>query len=241
MSKTLQISELTLRYSSQGSVAVEDISLELIAGEILAIIGPSGSGKSSFLRLLAGLEEPSSGCIHLDGKCLSSSKACLPAEKRSIGLVSQSGDLFPHMTVEKNIGYGIHKWKRSARKERIKEMLAAIEMPEFAKRYPAELSGGEAQRVALARALAPKPKVLLLDEPFSSLDSGLRERLREMTTRLIRENGATSIFVTHHACDALASADRIAFFKGGKLDRVGASDCRTTIANCQDDLDTPSN
>jgi len=233
MGNTLQINELTLKYSVKDSLALDGISLNLMAGEILAIIGPSGSGKSSFLRLLAGLEKPSSGSIDLNGICISTSKSCLPPEKRSIGLVSQSGDLFPHMTVEKNITYGIHKWRRADRKKRVKEMLEAIEMSDFAKRYPAELSGGEAQRVALARALAPKPKVLLLDEPFSSLDAGLRERLRDITVRLIRDNETTSIFVTHHASDALASADRIAFFNQGKLERVGNANSKDTIAECQ--------
>lgn len=217
MPTALQLIDLTLRYPRQSTLALDGINLEVPEGEVLALVGPSGSGKSSLLRLLAGLERPTSGCIHLGENCIADPSTCLPPEKRPIGLVSQAGDLFPHLTVEKNIAYGLHQWSRSERRERVQDLLTAIELPDFAKRYPAELSGGEAQRIALARALAPRPKVLLLDEPFSSLDPDLRERLRQLTTTILRRNQTTAIFVTHHHEDAQATGDRLLELEGGRF------------------------
>lgn len=218
MTPALQLLDVTLRYPRQQTPALDSITLQVAAGEILALVGPSGSGKSSLLRLLAGLERPTSGCIHLGANCIADPSTCLPPEKRAIGLVSQAGDLFPHLTVEKNIAYGLHRWSRAERKARVQELLSAIELPDFGKRYPTELSGGEAQRVALARALAPKPEVLLLDEPFSSLDPELRERVRELTTQVLRQSNTTTLFVTHHHEDAHQTGDRIAQLKEGQLE-----------------------
>lgn len=195
--------------------------LAIGAGEVLSLVGPSGSGKSSLLRLIAGLERPTTGCIHLDGDCISTSRRCLAPERRHIGFVSQGGDLFPHLTIAKNIAYGLFRSKRSAKKARVEELLEAIELPEIASRFPNELSGGEAQRVALARALAPNPGVLLLDEPFSSLDAELRERLRQLTLRMLRQANTTAIFVTHHEDDAISTGDRMVRLARGKLLPVG--------------------
>jgi iron(III) transport system ATP-binding protein len=217
MGQSLQLSGLSLRYHRQSPLVLQPLDLQIAAGEILALVGPSGSGKSSLLRLIAGLERPTEGCIHVEGNCISNSKKCLPPERRNVGLVSQAGDLFPHLNVAKNIAYGLHRWKRRARKERVENLLAAIEMPKMAKRYPSELSGGEAQRVALARALAPRPGVLLLDEPFSSLDTGLRERLRVLTTQMLRKNETTAIFVTHHEEDASTTGDRLIRLEEGRI------------------------
>ena len=222
MPATLQLIELSLSYPAQNHAAVHGINLEIQPGEILSVIGPSGSGKSSLLRLIAGLSRPSSGRIVLGETCLADAEHCLPPERRPIGLVSQSGDLFPHLTVSKNIGYGLHRLPRDERRRRIAELLAAIELPDLGKRYPAELSGGECQRVALARALAPKPEVLLLDEPFSSADPELRERLRTLTLALLRESGTTALFVSHHHEDAHTAGDRVARLEKGRIAELSA-------------------
>lgn len=209
MGESIQICDLSFRYRKQGENVLTNFDLEVAANEVVSLVGPSGCGKSSLLRLIAGLERPISGEIKVSGETFSSSSKCLAPERRRIGMVSQTGDLFPHLTVARNIAYGLQGYKRSHRQTRVKELLAAIELPDIAKRYPTELSGGEAQRVALARALAPSPGILLLDEPFSSLDSALRERLRHMVTKILRERATTAIFVTHHEEDALATGDRI--------------------------------
>ena len=226
MAAPLQLVDLSLRYRSQKRAALSEVNLEIAPGEIISLIGPSGSGKSSLLRLVAGLTRPTGGRIQLGDECLSDPSHCLPPERRPIGLVSQRGDLFPHLTVAQNIGYGLHRLSRARRRERVAELLEAIELPDFGKRYPAELSGGEGQRVALARALAPKPEVLLLDEPFSSADPELRERLRRLTLALLRESGTTAIFVSHHLDDAHATGDRVACLKEGKLTDASAAQSR---------------
>ncbi len=220
MLTALQILNLSLRYRAQQKPALDSVSLDVFEGEILALVGPSGSGKSSLLRLVAGLERPTSGCIHLGKDCIADPAKCLPPEKRPIGLVSQSGDLFPHLTVAKNIAYGLHCWSKKDRKLRVAELLETVELPHLGERYPNELSGGEAQRVALARALAPSPKVLLLDEPFSSLDPSLRERLRSLTAKLLKENQTTALFVTHHHEDAVKTGDRLVSLTNGRLNSI---------------------
>ena len=217
MGKSIQITQLSLQYHRKESPVLSNLDFEIEAGEIVSLVGPSGCGKSSLLRLIAGLEHPTSGAIHMNGSCLSCMEHCLPPEKRGIGLVTQSGDLFPHLTIAKNIAYGLNRKKPSERNQRVTELLQAIELPNIAKRYPAELSGGEAQRVALARALAPWPGVLLLDEPFSSLDRKLRERLRQLTASILREAGTTAIFVTHHEEDAISTGDRVVRLEDGKI------------------------
>lgn len=209
MGESIQIKDLSFRYHRGGEFILHGFDLEIAANEIVSLVGPSGCGKSSLLRLLAGLEQPTGGEIKVNGETFSSATFSLRPEKRRIGMVSQTGDLFPHLTVAKNIAYGLHRQKRSTRLTKVKELLDAIELPAVGKRYPSELSGGEAQRVALARALAPAPGILLLDEPFSSLDRELRERLRQLTTRVLRAHQTTAIFVTHHQEDALATGDRV--------------------------------
>lgn len=218
MGATLKIKDLSLHYPNQEEPALHSFSLTIPAGEILSVVGPSGSGKSSLLRLLSGLARPTAGSIYLDSKCLSEPNNCLPPESRPIGLVSQAGDLFPHLNLAKNIAYGLHKWDKKERQQRVTELLTAIELSGYEKRFPAEISGGEAQRVALARALAPKPQVLLLDEPFSSLDRNLRGRLRTLTKALLKINKTTAIFVTHHDEDALRTGDRVVRLKEGRID-----------------------
>lgn len=217
MSSNLKITGLTHRYPGSRNAALEDVSFTLPAGEILALIGASGGGKSTLLRLIAGLEIPRCGSIALDGKNM----AGIPPERRQVGMVSQGGDLFPHLSVLKNVLYGLRRVPRSERQKRAMDALDHVGLSALAKRFPAELSGGEAQRVALARALAPQPRVLLLDEPFSSLDSSLRDRLRQLTVDLLRQENVTAIFVTHHGEDALAVGDRIGVVESGRLVQMG--------------------
>jgi len=217
MSHRLILENITHRYSRWSSPVLRDLNLTLEPREILSLVGPSGCGKSTLLKLIVGLERPKSGTVSLDETCLTGPRRFLAPEKRKIGLVSQSGDLFPHLNVAKNIAYGLHEWKRSERKERVAELLETIELPKLAKRYPAELSGGEAQRVALARALAPRPKILLLDEPFSSLDPDLRIRLRDFTAKLLRENEVSALFVSHQQEDADKFGDRTVTIEDGQL------------------------
>jgi ABC-type sulfate/molybdate transport systems ATPase subunit/ABC-type spermidine/putrescine transport system permease subunit II len=190
--------------------------------KLLSLVGESGSGKTTLLRLLAGLERPDRGTISLDGRVLSSPAAVVPPEQRGIGLVFQHHALFPHLTVEKNFGFGIWRRSREEREGIIGQLLALVGLTGFGKRYPHELSGGERQRIALARALAPEPILLLLDEPFSSLDARLQQAVRDDTRAILKERGATALFVTHDTGDALSIADRIVVLKQGLLQQDGA-------------------
>ena len=212
----LIIDRLTHRYPGESQPAVDDVSLALEPGEMLALIGGSGSGKSTLLRCIAGLETPTAATITLGGRCLTHPRP-VPPEKRRIGMVSQSGDLFPHLTILRNVAFGLRHLPRRQRSQRALECLAYVGLENFSRRYPGELSGGEAQRVALARTLAFQPSLILLDEPFSNLDAALREQLRCLTLDLLRQHGMTSLFVTHHGDDALAGSDRIAVLRRGRL------------------------
>jgi iron(III) transport system ATP-binding protein len=171
------------------------------AGELMGIAGASGLGKSTLLRLIAGLEEAQQGCIVIDGKLVLGNGICLPPEKRRVCMVFQDYGLFPHMTVSANIAYGLHGPGRDRRRERVREMLELVRMREMAARYPYELSGGQQQRVALARALAPKPKLLLLDEPFSNLDAALKEGIRSEMRDILVSTMTTCLFVSHDTAD----------------------------------------
>jgi iron(III) transport system ATP-binding protein len=218
----LQVQNLSKSYRNGPAPAVRDVSFELPEGKLLSLVGESGSGKTTLLRLLAGLETPDSGSISLDGRLLSSPAAVVPPEQRGIGLVFQHHALFPHLTVEKNIGFGLRHLSRDQRMAVIAQLLALVGLAKFGKRYPHELSGGERQRIALARALAPEPRLLLLDEPFSSLDARLRQTVRDDTRAILKERGATALFVTHDTGDALSIADRIVVLKHGQLQQDGA-------------------
>lgn len=187
----------------------------------MAIVGESGSGKTTLLRMIAGLEVPDGGEIHIGAKLVSSATHVTPPERRGVGLVFQDGALFPHLTISKNIGYGLRRTGRRQRAARVEEMLKLVGLSGYAKRYPREVSGGEAQRVALARALAPEPRILLLDEPFSNLDTTLRKQLRDDVRLILKNTRTTSLFVTHDTEDALAIADEIAVMRKGQLLQVG--------------------
>jgi spermidine/putrescine transport system ATP-binding protein len=199
--------------------AVDDVSLSLASGEFFALLGPSGCGKTTTLRLLAGLESPTRGRVLLDGVDVTDR----PANRRDVGLVFQSLVLFPHMSVAENVAYGLARAGvgREEREERVAAMLDLVGLGGFGDRDPASLSGGQRQRVALARSLVTEPRVLLLDEPLSSLDRGLREELQTELTRIQREVGTTFLYVTHDQESAMTMADRVAVMADGRLVETG--------------------
>jgi putative spermidine/putrescine transport system ATP-binding protein len=210
---------LVKRYDE--SCAVNDVSLEIPAGEFVTFLGPSGSGKTTTLNMVAGFTQADHGQITLDGKAIDQ----VPSHKRNIGIVFQHYALFPHMTVEDNVAFPL-KRRRMPKAERIKrigEVLELVRMSDFSKRYPRQLSGGQQQRVALARALVFNPRLLLMDEPLGALDKKLREWLQLEFKRIHRELGITFVYVTHDQEEALVLSDRIAVFNHGKIEQVGTS------------------
>jgi iron(III) transport system ATP-binding protein len=199
----LDIRNLEFRYGKKGSEIFKGFDLNVKDGSILAVLGKSGSGKSTLLRIISGLEDRSKGYIRIGDRTVQDENVFIPAEKRNTGFIFQNYALFPYLTVDQNIAFGMKK--RDV--ERVKEMVNLTRLEGLEKRYPHELSGGQQQRVALARSLAPKPSILLMDEPFSSLDSALVKDLREDLMRIIRTTGMTTILVTHDEDDAKALAD----------------------------------
>ncbi len=205
---------------SYGAVrAASDLVLQAAPGELLTLIGPSGCGKSTTLRLVAGLEKPTSGTIRIAGEVVAGS-AWQPPERRRVGLVFQDHALFPHLSVARNIAFGLNRLDRAERRARVREVLDLVRLGDLAGRYPHELSGGEQQRVALARALAPRPAVVLLDEPFSSLDESLRAKVRADTVGVLRETKTTAIFVTHDQNEALLVGDRVVVMRDGLIEQT---------------------
>jgi len=204
----LAVKDLSVTY--QNNKVLNGFNLNLKQGEIFALLGDSGSGKSSALRFIAGLDSADSGSVQLDGQQLSNhGKHQVSPEARGIGMVFQDYALFPHMTVEKNIAFGISKQPRIKQKKRIKELLTLISLEGIERKYPHQLSGGEQQRVALARALAPSPKLLLLDEPFSSLDKNHRVQLVSQVRDILKKTNTTSILVTHNVSEANTLANKV--------------------------------
>jgi iron(III) transport system ATP-binding protein len=192
-----------------------DLDLEVPDGAVVVILGESGSGKTTLLRMIAGFERPDRGTISIDGDLVDSARLFVRPEKRRIGYVAQEGNLFPHLTVAKNVAFGVPRGPRRA--ERVDALLELVGLSHLGARYPHQLSGGQQQRVALARALAPDPKVVLLDEPFSSLDAGLRASLRYDVIRILRDQGTTTILVTHDQAEALSVADFVGIIDAGRI------------------------
>ena len=213
----LDVSQLGVRYTSSPNAAVDGVTFNLQAGEIGVLIGPSGCGKTTLLRAVAGLERAHSGTISLGRRAVSSTNVHVPAEQRRIGMVFQDYALFPHMTAAQNVAFGLHHLGKSEKAARVDEALALVGLETVHQRFPHALSGGQQQRVALARALAPRPQLLLLDEPFSNLDVDLRERLAHEVRSILKAAGATALFVTHDQLEAFAIGDRIGVMHHGKL------------------------
>jgi putative spermidine/putrescine transport system ATP-binding protein len=209
-----------LRKAFAVNVVVEDFNLAIERGEFVSFLGPSGCGKTTTLRMVAGFEQPTSGTVRIDGRDVTR----LRPNQRNIGMVFQSYALFPNMTVAQNVGFGLKVANRPAAEigPRVEEMLRIIKLPALGGRYPFQLSGGQQQRVALARALAPKPQVLLLDEPLSALDAKIRVSLREEIRNVQRTLGITTIYVTHDQEEALSMSDRIVVMNEGRVEQVGA-------------------
>ncbi len=213
----LEVSQLGVHYPGRSKPAVNGVCLSLQTGEIGVLIGPSGCGKTTLLRAVAGLEQAHAGSIRLAGDIVSSADVHVPAESRRIGMVFQDYALFPHLDVARNVGFGLQHLTARQRALRVAEVLALVGMPDADRRFPHELSGGQQQRVALARALAPSPRLLLLDEPFSNLDVDLRERLAHEVRAILKAAGATALFVTHDQLEAFAIGDRIGVMHQGQL------------------------
>ncbi|HUT82357.1 MAG TPA: ABC transporter ATP-binding protein [Candidatus Bathyarchaeia archaeon] len=214
-----QIEFLNISKKFEDSIAIENISFDLRKGELLTLLGPSGSGKTTILRLIAGLIEPDKGQILIDEVDISKT----PTEDRNIGFVFQSYALFPHLTVVENIAFGLEtrKWSKEEKTVRVKELLELVGLTGKGKRYPRELSGGEKSRVALARALAPKPALLLLDEPLSALDMSLKENLRDAIRNIQQQVKVSTIYVTHDQKEAMEISDRIIILNQGQIIEIG--------------------
>ncbi len=215
MSGLLEVKDLSAGY--RGKPVLEDISFHVRPGGIACLLGPSGCGKTTLLRAVAGFEEVLAGDIRVGGRCMSRVGDTVPPEQRGIGMVFQENALFPHLSVEGNIAFGLRGKASTERRARVAELLGVVGLDEVGARFIHELSGGQQQRVALARALAPSPQVVLLDEPFSSLDAGLRERIGQDVCGILVEHEVTTLLVTHDQDQAFALADQIGVINNGRL------------------------
>ena len=211
----LQVRELECRYDD--TIVTQHVAFTLNGGDICCLLGPSGCGKTTLLRAIAGFEPVAAGTITLDGACLSAPGKLVAPEKRQVGMVFQDYALFPHLSIEANVAFGLRRLPAEQRRQRVAELLELVGLATLAKRYPHELSGGQQQRVALARALAPQPRLLLLDEPFSNLDVELRRQLSQEVRRILKQLGISAILVTHDQQEAFALADQVGILHDGQL------------------------
>ncbi|MGW4205532.1 ABC transporter ATP-binding protein [Streptomyces sp. NPDC004726] len=216
----LRVTAVTTSYG-RGARVLDGLGLTVPEGELAAVLGPSGCGKTTLLRVIAGFLAPDSGEVVVGGRTVSGPGVQVPPERRGVGIVAQEGALFPHMSVARNVAFGLLGAGRAERRARTAEMLELVGLGDFGDRMPHELSGGQQQRVALARALAPRPALVLLDEPFNALDSGLRAGLRSDIRAALRAAGATALLVTHDQEEALSSADRVAVIRDGRVVQSG--------------------
>lgn len=215
----LEVSHLSRAFG--GRRVVDDVTLTVAAGQVTCLLGPSGCGKSTTLRIIAGVERTDQGEVRIDGRLVEGPGVHVPPEARSVGLMFQDFALFPHLTVAENVGFGLRA-DRVQKAQRIGELLEKVDLAGFGQKHPHELSGGEQQRVALARALAPRPRVMLMDEPFSGLDNRLRDGIRDRTLELLKEEGAAVLLVTHEPDEAMRMADEIALMRQGRIVQKGA-------------------
>jgi iron(III) transport system ATP-binding protein len=218
----IEVRDLHLTFPGRPPVpALRGVDLDVVDGDILAVLGPSGCGKTTLLRVLAGMARADAGTVVLGGEVLDGPQVHRPPERRSVGLVPQEGALFPHLDVAGNVAFGLRKLSRAERRGRVADLLSLVGLPGAERRRPHELSGGQQQRVALARALAPRPGVVLLDEPFSALDTGLRAGLRDEVMGSLRAAGTTGVLVTHDQVEAMTAADVVAVMREGRIVQVG--------------------
>jgi len=210
-----------IRRFFEGRAVVDDVSLQIQAGQVTCLLGPSGCGKSTTLRMIAGVEMQDSGEIYVDGKLICDTVFRVPPERREIGLMFQDFALFPHLSVADNVGFGL-KGSKDQKRARVEELLRKVSLARYIDEFPHQLSGGEQQRVALARALAPRPRIMLMDEPFSGLDNRLRDGIRDETLTLLKEEDAAVLLVTHEPEEAMRMADEIALMRRGKIVQQGA-------------------
>jgi iron(III) transport system ATP-binding protein len=215
----LELDGVTKRFGDEP--VVDDLDLDVREGELLTLLGPSGCGKTTTLRLIAGLEEPDEGQIRLQGTPVAGHGSFVAPETRDVGIVFQEFALFPHKTAAENVAFGLHELPADEREARVDDLLDLVGLTEHRDSYPDELSGGQQQRVALARSLAPEPKLLLLDEPFSNLDVDLRVEMREEVRRILKAAGVTAVSVTHDQEEAMSISDRVAVMRDGVIEQVG--------------------
>ena len=218
----LSVSELDVYLGATRHQALAGVSFEVARGERVALLGPSGCGKSTLLRTIAGFERPERGSVVLDGRVLADAERHVPPHQRATGMVFQDYALFPHLSVAENVAFGLSGVARAERARRATELIELVGLDGLQRRKPGELSGGQQQRVALARALAPEPRLLLLDEPFSSLDSGLRAATRRHTEQVLSRSQVTAVLVTHDQAEAMAFAERLLVLRDGQVEQAGA-------------------
>ena len=221
---SVTISNLAKTYPGRPPVeALRGVDLTIESGSVVAVLGPSGCGKTTLLRLIAGFERPDRGDIVIGDLVVSADGTYLPPERRNVGVVPQEGALFPHLDVAGNVGFGLRSLDRNERAARVAELLEMVGLGGYQRRRPHELSGGQQQRVAIARALAPRPAVVLLDEPFTALDAGLRTRLRADVAALLRQQRATAVLVTHDPAEAMGTASLVAVIRDGRFAQIAPS------------------
>ncbi len=221
MTPLLTVNGITKRFGADQPPVVNAVSFEVYSGEIFALLGPSGCGKTTTLRLIAGFEKADAGTITVAGRVFANGQVHVPPEVRGIGFVFQDFALFPHKNVLDNVAFGLRKMRKKTRRARAMEVLEMVGLADFHARLPHHLSGGEQQRVALARSIVARPRLLLLDEPFSSLDPGLRQATREEVRALLKSEGISAVLVTHSQEEALSFAERLAVMKIGTVEQIG--------------------